>query len=320
MGRPCSRLLGSLFQGRPFGRSWLSYGLGTENEDLPSFVVLIDPRAGRSAGPRTGPRLHAAAYQGTQLRAMGEPILDLVLAAGTTPARQRDRIETIGRWNAEHLAGRSGYSELSARIASYELACRLQSSAPEAHDIEREPAETRELNGLGDSRTADFGGSVLRPEARRARVRFIQIYSGAATSTRTGRAQLRGEETHELDAGEDGQTHRGAPQRPEAEGLLDTTLVVWGGDRVTARVTERGSGADDNPKGLLDVARGRRRAAALLGATDDLGHEAVTGRFHVHAPRERPPPDGRRRGDALRRGRNQRLTDVHGELMEGAPA
>ena len=313
---------GSLFQGRPCLGSWLSYGLGAENQDLPAFVVLIDPRGGPISGAQNWSAGYMpAAYQGTQLRAMGEPILDLEPPEGTTPARQRDRIETLGRWNAEHLAGRSGYSELSARIASYELACRLQSSAPEAVDIEREPAETRELYGLGDSRTADFGRKCLLARRLVERgVRFIQIYSGGGHLDENWDAHNDVEANHKLHAGETDRPIAGLLTDLKRRGLLDTTLVVWGGEFGRQPVSQNGVGRDHNPKGFsMWLAGGGVRGGLALGETDDLGHEAVTDRFHVHdlhATILHLMGIDHERLTYFYGGRSQRLTDVHGEVME----
>ena len=317
---------GSLFQGRPCLGSWLSYGLGTENQDLPSFVVLIDPRGGPISGAQNWSAGYMpAAYQGTQLRAMGEPILDLVPPAGTTPERQRDRVETLGRWNAEHLAGRPGYSELSARIASYELACRLQASAPEAVDLDGEPRETRELYGLGDKRTEDFGRKCLLARRLVERgVRFIQIYSGGGHLDENWDAHNDVEKNHELHAGETDKPIAGLLADLKRRGLLDTTLVVWGGEFGRQPVSQNGVGRDHNPKGFsMWLAGGGVRGGIALGETDDLGHEAVTDRVHVHdlhATILHLMGIDHEKLTYFYGGRNQRLTDVHGRVMSSVLA
>src|SRR5207302_8326274 len=135
---------GSIQQGYPSLGSWVTYGLGTENRNLPAFVVFTDPRGGPIGGaPNWGNGFMPAAYQGTPFRSQGDPIVDLKPPAEMTPERQRRWLNLLAKFNEEHLARNPGDSELSARIASYELGYKMQTSALEAVDIEKESAATR---------------------------------------------------------------------------------------------------------------------------------------------------------------------------------
>src|SRR5437667_1987116 len=147
---------GRIIQGYPSMGSWLSYGLGSMNQNLPGYVVMLDPRGGPISGAANwSSGFMPAAYQGTVFRSSGQPILNLSSASGVTPEMQRDLITTANKLNAEHMAGRPGYSELQARIASYELAFQLQTTAPEALDLSQEKAATKEMYGLNDPKPTD---------------------------------------------------------------------------------------------------------------------------------------------------------------------
>ena len=140
---------GRIIQGSPSVGSWLNYGLGTANQNLPGYVVMLDPRGGPISGAANwSSGFMPAAYQGTHLRNRGEPVLDLAPKSGAPRDQQRDQIDTLNALNAEHLQSRPGYSELQARIASYELAFQLQASAPEVMDLSKEDRKTQEMYGL----------------------------------------------------------------------------------------------------------------------------------------------------------------------------
>src|SRR5439155_9594576 len=142
---------GRVIQGYPSIGSWLSYGLGSMNRNLPGYVVMLDPRGGPISGAANwSSGFMPAAYQGTVFRATGQPILNLASASQLTPEMQRDVITTANALNAEHLAARPGYSELQARIASYELAFQLQTTAPGALDLSQEDPRTLDLYGLNE--------------------------------------------------------------------------------------------------------------------------------------------------------------------------
>ena len=168
---------GSLLMGLPSVGSWVTYGLGTENENLPAFVVIYDPRGGPNAGTANwSSGFLPAAFQGTVFRAAGDPILDLNPPAHITPAQQRAQLDHLARLNEEHIKRYPDSTELAARIASYELAYRMQDSAPEAVDLSQESAATKRLYGMDDPVTEPFGKQCLLARRMVERgVRFVQL-------------------------------------------------------------------------------------------------------------------------------------------------
>ena len=179
---------GRIIQGHPSVGAWLGYGLGAMNRNLPAHVVMLDPRGGPTTGaPNWSSGYMPASYQGTVLRTSGDPILNLQPAAGLTRDMQRGQLDLIGALNAEHLRERPGFSELQARVASYELAFRLQTNAPEALDLSQETEATKAMYGLNDPKgdhPLTVGPAPFGPQCLIARrlvergVRFVQIYSG----------------------------------------------------------------------------------------------------------------------------------------------
>lgn len=173
---------GRILSGSPALGSWVNYGLGTVNENLPGFVVMLDPTGGPISGAKNWSSGYMpATYQATILRSSGEPILDLKPPAGVSRRTQRKLLDALGEYNSEHSTTRPDNSELAARIASYELAYKMQSSAPEATDLSRESKETKALYGMYQKHTENFGRRCLLARRLVERgVRFIQLYSGGA--------------------------------------------------------------------------------------------------------------------------------------------
>ncbi len=173
---------GKILSGSPCMGSWVNYGLGSFNENLPGFVVMLDPKAGPISGAKNWSSGYMpAVYQGTVLRSAGAPILDLETPDGITRPMQRELLDTLRDYNAEHHAARVDNSALAARISSYELAYKMQSSSPEATDIDREPEEIKEMYGLNEKRTASFARRCIMARRLVERgVRFVQVYSGGA--------------------------------------------------------------------------------------------------------------------------------------------
>src|SRR5262249_23955751 len=171
---------GKILSGGPCLGSWVNYGLGSVNEDLPGFVVMLDPRGGPISGAKNWSSGYMPAhFEGTVLRPAGAPILDLSRPPSLSAGAQRDLLDALGRYNAEHHALCGNNPALAARIASYELAFRMQSAAPEAVDLSQESEKTKELYGLNEQRTRAFGRQCLLARRLVERgVRFIQIYSG----------------------------------------------------------------------------------------------------------------------------------------------
>jgi hypothetical protein len=282
---------GSLISGRPSLGSWVNYGLGSFNENLPGYVVMLD----RSGGPISGAKNWSAgympaSYQGTVFRAEGDPILNLRHVSGMPRAEQRILLDSLNHLNQGHLGERWDNSNLAARIASYELAYKMQATAPEAIDIDSEPEHIKRLYGLDRGRTADFGRKCLLARRLVERgVRFIQVYSGGAHNDSNWDAHGDLVKNHEFHAGNTDLPIAGLIRDLKQRGLLDETLIVWGGEfgrQPTAEYAE-GTGRDHNSAGFtMWLAGGGIKGGVSVGATDELGAAAVAGRFkvkHLHA-------------------------------------
>ena len=283
---------GRVLQGFPAIGSWLSYGLGSENQNLPAFVVMLDPRGGPISGAANwNSGFMPAAYQGTVFRSSGDPVLYLSSPQDLPRHLQREQIDAIAALNAEHLRRRPGYSELQARIASYELAFQLQSSAPELLDLSNESAATLDSYGLNDPKPnhpISLGPSVFGRQCLLARrlvergVRFVQIYSGGGHQQQNWDAHMGVEENLRIHCPEIDKPIAALLTDLSQRGLLDETLVVWGGEFGRQPVFQNQGGRDHNPKGFTYwLAGGGVKGGSSYGETDELGHEAVVNRRHV---------------------------------------
>ncbi len=284
---------GRIIQGYPSIGSWLAYGLGSANRDLPGYVVMLDPRGGPISGAANwSSGFMPAAYQGTVFRSSGQPVLNLSSSNGQPRAMQRDLITSANQLNEEHLAKRPGYSELRARIANYELAFQLQTTAPEALDLGKETSMAREMYGLDDPKPdhplalgpAPFGRQCLIARRLVERgVRFVQIYHGGGHQQQNWDAHNGVEENLNIHCPEIDKPITALLTDLENRGLLDETLVVWGGEFGRQPVVQGdGNGRDHNPKGFTYfLAGGGVKAGTAYGETDELGHEAVTNRHHI---------------------------------------
>jgi len=277
---------GKIVSGSPCLGSWVNYGLGTVNQDLPGFVVMLDPRGGPISGSKNWQSGYMpATYQATLMRSRGNPILDLAPPAGISREQQRQMLDTLAAYNAEHRALRSDNSNLEARIASYELAFRMQTAAPEATDLTQETAETLELYGMNDPKCKVFARQCLLARRLVERgVRFVQLYSGGAHNDDNWDAHSNMEANHNLHAGETDKPVAALLADLKRRGLLDSTLVVWGGEfgRQPTAEYAKGTGRDHNAGGFtIWLAGGGVRGGQSIGATDELGNEAVEDRCHV---------------------------------------
>jgi hypothetical protein len=283
VGGVCQMNTGSTLAGRPSLGSWVTYGLGSENANLPAFVVMQDlPRAQVAGGPRNwGTGFMPAIYQGTRLDGGAEPIAHLKTPPEVGTARQQAKLEMLERINRRHLAPRADQSELDARIKSYELAFRMQAEAPEAVDLARESAETRALYGLGDPAAETTGRLCLLARRLVERgVRFVQIYCGAGSKwdAHSDIEVNHAKTCHAMD-----QPVAGLIKDLKGRGLLDQTLVVWGGEFGRTPMSEKGNGRDHNPYGFtMWMAGGGVKPGLVVGKTDDLGLHAIEDRLHVH--------------------------------------
>jgi hypothetical protein len=277
---------GRLLSGHPALGSWINYGLGSVNENLPGFVVMLDKTGGPISGAKNWSSGYMpAAYQGVVVRADKTPIHDLALPPGMTRETQRRLLDRLREKNEEHLAPRADNSELAARIASYELAFKMQQNAPEAVDFAQETKETHELYGIDQPRTADFGRKCLLARRLVERgVRFVQVYSGGAHNDDNWDAHSDIMLNHTKHAGATDKPIAGLLKDLKRRGLLDSTIVVWGGEFGRQPTAEYavGTGRDHNAYGFtMWLAGGGIKGGVSVGETDELGSAAVTDRFHV---------------------------------------
>jgi hypothetical protein len=277
---------GSILSGSPCLGSWVNYGLGSVNENLPGFVVMLDDTGGPISGAKNWSSGYMpATYQGTVIRATGTPILDLDRPDGLSESAQRRMLDQLDRYNQRHERPRAENSELAARIASYELAYRMQRHAPEAVDLASESRETQELYGVDDPRTEEFGRKCLMARRLVERgVRFVQVYAGGNHNDANWDAHGDLKKNHEYHAGRTDKPIAGLLKDLKRRGMLDDTLVVWGGEfgrQPTAEYAE-GTGRDHNSAGFtMWMAGGGIRPGISVGATDELGNQAVERRLHV---------------------------------------
>ena len=282
VGSVCQMNTGSILAGRPSLGAWVTYGLGNENRNLPGFVVLLDNAKEPPGGSRVwGTGFMPATFQGTRFRNGAEPILHLKNPDGISDARQQSKLKFINRLNRRHLETRPAETELEARIASYELAFRMQSHAPEAVDVSQETRQTQHLYGLDQKRTAAFGRNCLLARRLVERgVRFVQLYSGSGSKW-DAHSDIEG--NHGLHCSETDKPIAALLTDLKQRGLLDETLVVWGGEFGRTPMSEKGNGRDHNPYGFtMWLAGGGTRGGQVIGATDDFGMHAVAGHAHVH--------------------------------------
>jgi len=281
VGSVCQMNTGSILAGRPSLGSWVSYGLGTENENLPGFVVLLDNDREPPGGNRVwGTGFMPATFQGTRFRNGKVPVLHLTPPAELSDRQQRSKLDFIQQLNRHHLDERAGDAELEARIASYELAYRMQAEAPEAVNLAEETAETQALYGLDDKATAPFGRNCLLARRLVERgVRFVQLYSGSGSQWD---AHAKIEENHSRLCRSTDKPIAGLLQDLKRRGLLNDTLVIWGGEFGRTPMSEKGDGRDHNPYGFtMWFAGGGVAGGRVVGATDDFGLKAVENRAHV---------------------------------------
>ena len=277
---------GHVLSGRPSLGSWVNYGLGTENENLPGYVVMLDPTGGPISGAKNWTSGYMpAAYQGVTVNASGTPILDLKNARGMKREEQRAMLDALNNYNSRHLSDRTDNTNLAARIASYELAYKMQMSAPEAVDFDQESEQLKQLYGIGEKRTDDFGKKCLLARRLVERgVRFIQIYSGGNHNDANWDAHGDLEKNHNYHAGNTDKPIAGLLKDLEQRGLLDETLIVWGGEfgRQPTAEYAKGTGRDHNSYGFtMWMAGGGIKGGVSVGQTDEIGSKAVESRFHV---------------------------------------
>ena len=275
--------------GFPCVGSWITYGLGSESRDLPAFVVMSDPKG------RGLPKGHAqnwgagflpSVYQGSWLKPTGEPIDNLKPPAELNDKRQRAQLDLLARLNERHLAKNPGEKDLAARIESFELAYRMQSAAPEALDIASEPAHIQKLYGVDDEKCSHFARQcvIARRMVERG-TRFVQIYSGGMENQRSWDGHNDIDGNHRGFAAESDKPIGGLLTDLHQRGLLDETLVIWGGEfgRLPVAQKSKKPGRDHNPHAFTFwLAGGGTKGGVSYGASDEIGHKAAENRVNVH--------------------------------------
>lgn len=272
---------GSILMGRPSVGSWVAYGLGSENQDMPAFVVLPDPGGGSKGGPPAwGSGYLPATYQGVTLRPGATPILDLQPQSQISSKQQQGILDLVRRLNREHAQRRNLDDELSARIQAYELAFRMQAAAPALVDITQETANVQSLYGLDNPATREFGQRCLL--ARRLveqGVRFVQLYSGDTNGWDAHNNVL---QNHTEYCRRTDKPIAGLLRDLRQRGLLDDTLVIWGGEFGRMPMSEQGKGRDHNPWGFCYWLAGAGvPGGQAYGATDPVGLRAAEKKVHV---------------------------------------
>ncbi len=314
---------GSILTGRPCLGSWVSYGLGTENQNMPAFVVMPDPAGWVKGGaPAWGSAFLPAAHQGTLVRGGTSPVLHLETPKGVSDTQQRRTLDFINQANREHLAERDADSELAARIAAYELAFRMQAHAPEVVDVAQETEATKRLYGLDRKETAEFGLRCLLARRMVERgVRFVQLYCG---DTNGWDAHSDVEGNHSKLCLQSDKPIAGLLKDLKSRGLLDSTLVIWAGEFGRTPMTEGTDGRDHNPHGFCAwLAGGGVKGGQVIGATDEIGLRAAEDKAHVHdlhATILHLLGFNHKRLTFRHNGRNERLTDNDGNVIRRALA
>jgi len=272
---------GRILMGSPSVGSWVAYGLGTENQNMPAFVVLPDPGGGLKGGPVAwGSGYLPATYQGVTMRPGPTPILNLAPPKGVTAAQQERTLGFIQSLNERHKANRDNDDVLDARIKAYELAFRMQAAAPGLVDIAKDTPETHKLYGLDQKRTRDFGQRCLLARRMIERgVRMVQVYSG---DTNGWDAHKDVDQNHTEYCGRTDQPIAGLLTDLKQRGLLDDTLVIWCGEFGRMPMSEQGKGRDHNPWGYCGWLAGAGITGGRThGATDDIGLRATEDKVPV---------------------------------------
>ena len=282
VGSVCQMNTGSILAGRPSLGSWAVYGLGSENRNLPGFVVLTDGGGEVSGGPRNwGTGFMPPTHQGTYFRPGPNPVLNLTTPKEVGDDRQKAKLDLIGKLNDLHKRDRPGDAELDARQAAYELAFKMQAEAPAVVDLSTEDEKTKEAYGLNRKETAEFGHRCLLARRLVERgVRFVQVYCGAGSAW-DAHADIEGNHTKMCLRAD--QPSAALIADLKRRGLLDSTLVVWGGEFGRTPMTEGVSGRDHNPYGFTTVlAGGGVKGGYVHGSTDEFGLRCTEGDVHVH--------------------------------------
>ncbi|QNN25406.1 DUF1501 domain-containing protein [Planctomycetales bacterium ZRK34] len=311
--------------GLPCVGSWVTYGLGSASRNLPGFVVMSDPLGRglpKGSAMNWGAGFLPSVYQGTWLKPKGDPIDNLYRPSGMTAQQQRAQLDLLKKFNQQNLALQPHEQELAARIESFELAYRMQAAAPEAIDIDSEPEHIKQMYGLDNKRCTHFGRQCLTARRLVERgVRFVQIYSGGMENQRSWDGHIDIQGNHSQFAGETDQPIAALLGDLEQRGLLDETLVIWGGEFGRLPVSQKNAkpGRDHNPHAFTYwLAGGGVKGGVSHGQTDEIGHKAAVDKVHVndlHATILYLLGIDHTKLTYVYNGRRYRLTDVAGEVV-----
>jgi hypothetical protein len=281
VGSVCQMNTGDILAGRPAMGAWVTYGLGSANQNLPSFVIMLDDKEPVGGPKNWSSGFLPASYQGTQFRQGDTPILYLKPPPGVSEEEQRGKLAFLQKLNQRFSADKPDDTELDARIRSYELAYQMQAAAPEAVDLGKEPEATKQLYGLDDPDTAAFGRNCLMARRLVERgVRFVELYCGSGSGWD---AHVNIEGNHSKWCRASDKPIAGLLADLKARGMLKDTLVVWGGEFGRTPFNEKGNGRDHNPWGFtMWMAGGGVKGGQTIGATDEIGMRAIDQRYHVH--------------------------------------
>ena len=278
VGSVCQMNTGSILAGRPSRGAWVTYGLGAANRNLPTFVILNDEVRINGGAKNWSAGFLPAAYQGTLFQQEGAPILNLEPPETVGGRQQRGKLDLLAVLNRRYAERRPHESELDARLESYELAYRMQAHAPEAIDLTKETEATKKLYGIGEEPTDRYGTNLLLARRLVERgVRFVEAYCGGWDAHRNI------EENHTKWCGVSDKPIAGLLADLKSRGMLDETLVIWGGEFGRTPFNEKGDGRDHNPWGFtIWMAGGGVKGGQTIGTTDEIGLRAVDKPYHVH--------------------------------------
>jgi hypothetical protein len=313
-------MTGRILPGFPSMGSWTMYGLGSESESLPGYVVIPDPKGALEAGqPMYSNGFLPAVYQPTMLRSGSKPVLNLDLPKGVELEGRRKTLDLIRGLNRAAIEGSD--PEFEARVNAYDLAFKMQTEAPAVFDISTESNETRELYGIGTEPTDDYGRRCLL--ARRMvekGVRFTCVVSGGGPGNMQWDAHEDIEENHLRMAAQTDKPVAGLMKDLKRRGLLDQTLVVWGGEFGRSPEAQGGKGRDHHNLGFtMWMAGGGVKGGQVFGATDDIGLHATENPVHfrdIHTTILNQLGLNQDQLSFMHQGRRERLTEVHGKVIK----
>jgi hypothetical protein len=305
---------GTMQFGRPSMGAWVTYGLGSESRDLPAFVVFSSGTKGPSGGNSCwGSGFLPTVYQGVQFRTSGDPVLYLSNPKGVDPELQRDSLDAIKKLNEEHLSA-TGDPEIATRINSFEMAFRMQSSAPELMDLSKEPKHVLDMYGAEPGKPSFANNCVLARRLVERGVRFVQLYH-EAWDQHGNLVRDIAKNSQNTD-----QACAGLIQDLKQRGMLDHTLVIWGGEFGRTPMVQGGNdGRDHHPNAFtMWLAGGGIKPGVTIGESDELGFNVTKDRVHVHdlhATLLHLLGFDHKKLTYRFQGRDFRLTDVHGNVI-----